>query len=191
MTPSLAIITNLTHRKVLSASRSKLAIILSQSQRRDRRPLRGSLPFLAGAARAAGAALAIVLLHRHFQPRLDESEHPSVAHTPGNALPRSRAVSRRNSWTGRHQPPHYAPCSGGYGCVSPHHSHSAPAGKHTRCRLQVGFKYRLQQKQCRCLCYPIPNAGNAQWPELAGLLLRDENLTHRLRCVCPLLQIPR
>ena len=31
MTPSLTIITNLTHRKILPSSRSKLAIILSQS----------------------------------------------------------------------------------------------------------------------------------------------------------------
>ena len=58
-------------------------------------------------------------------------------------------------------------------------------------RLQVGFEYRLKHEQGRCLHHPIPYAGDAQWPELAGLLLRDQNLPHRLRCVGPVLQIPR
>ena len=58
-------------------------------------------------------------------------------------------------------------------------------------RLQVGFEYRLKHEQGRCLRHPVPYAGNAQWPELAGLLLRDQNLPHRLRCVGPVLQIPR
>ena len=50
MTPSLAIITNLTHRKILPSSQSKLAVILSQSlTRRILRPLqRRHSPFLEG-----------------------------------------------------------------------------------------------------------------------------------------------
>ena len=55
-------------------------------QGRDRRPLRGPFPFPARPVRAALAALAGVLLHRHFQPRLDELEHPPVADAPGEAL---------------------------------------------------------------------------------------------------------
>ena len=58
-------------------------------------------------------------------------------------------------------------------------------------RLQVGFEYRLKHEQGRCLRHPVPYAGDAQGPELAGLLLRDQNLPHRLRCVGPVLQIPR
>ena len=58
-------------------------------------------------------------------------------------------------------------------------------------RLQIRFEDRLKHQHCRCLRYPVSYAGNAQWPELAGLLLRDENLPHRLRCVRPILQIPR
>ena len=58
-------------------------------------------------------------------------------------------------------------------------------------RLQVRFEYRLQHEHGRCLRYPVPYAGNAQWPELAGLFLRDENLAHRLRCIAPVLQFPR
>ena len=58
-------------------------------------------------------------------------------------------------------------------------------------RLQVRFEYRLQHQQRRCLRYPVPYAGNAQGPELAGLLLRDKNLAHRLRCISPVLQLPR
>ena len=58
-------------------------------------------------------------------------------------------------------------------------------------RLQVGFEYRLKHERGRCLRHPVPYAGDAQWPELAGLLLRDQNLPHRLWCVGPALQIPR
>ena len=58
-------------------------------------------------------------------------------------------------------------------------------------RLQVGFEYRLKHERGRCLRHPVPYAGDAQWPELAGLLLRDQNLPHRLWCVGPVLQIPR
>ena len=58
-------------------------------------------------------------------------------------------------------------------------------------RLQVGLKDRLKHKHRRCLCHPVPYAGNAQWPELAGLLLRDKNLTHRFRCVVSLPKILR
>ena len=32
------------------------------------------------------AAVPVLLYHRHLQPRLDESEHPSVAHAPRDAL---------------------------------------------------------------------------------------------------------
>ena len=49
----------------------------------------------------------------------------------------------------------------------------------------------LQHEHGRCLRHPIPQAGNAQWPELAALLLRDQNLTHRFRYVGPVLQVPR
>ena len=55
-------------------------------QRRDRRPLRGPFPLPARPVRAALAALAVILLHRHFQPRLDEPEHPPVADATGEAL---------------------------------------------------------------------------------------------------------
>ena len=58
-------------------------------------------------------------------------------------------------------------------------------------RLQVRFEYRLKHEQGRCLRHPVPYAGDAQRPELAGLLLRDENLPHRLRCIAPILQFPR
>ena len=51
-----------------------------------RSTLRRSLPLPARPVRAAFAAFAVVLLNRHLQPRLDEAEHPSVAHAPGNAL---------------------------------------------------------------------------------------------------------
>ena len=55
-------------------------------QGRKRGTLRGPFPFPARPVRAAFAALAVVLLHRHFQPRLDELEHSSVADAPGHAL---------------------------------------------------------------------------------------------------------
>ena len=54
-------------------------------ERRDRGSLRGPLPFPARPVRAALAAFAVVLLHRHFQPRLDEPEHPAVADASGEA----------------------------------------------------------------------------------------------------------
>ena len=48
-------------------------------------------------------------------------------------------------------------------------------------RSQVGFEYRPKHEQGRCLRHPIPYAGDAQGPELAGLFLGDQHLPHRLR----------
>ena len=45
---------------------------------RHRGALRGPFPLPARPVRAAFAALAVVLLDGHFQPRLDQSEHPPV-----------------------------------------------------------------------------------------------------------------
>ena len=42
-------------------------------------------PVPARPVRAAFAALAVILLDRHFQPRLDEAEHPAIAHATGDA----------------------------------------------------------------------------------------------------------
>ena len=47
-------------------------------------------------------------------------------------------------------------------------------------RLQVRFEDRLQHEQGRRLRHPVPYAGDAQWPEFAGLFLWDEDLPHRL-----------
>ena len=53
--------------------------------RRHRSPLRGPFPLPARSVRAALAALAAVLFHRHLQPRLHQPEQATVAHAPGHA----------------------------------------------------------------------------------------------------------
>ena len=60
--------------------------------------------------------------------------------------------------------------------------------------LDIRVLHRFLEHDCACpgpRGYPIPDAGNAQGPELAGLLLRDQDLPHRFRCVRPIPQIPR
>ena len=58
-------------------------------------------------------------------------------------------------------------------------------------RFQVRLNDRHQHKQRRCLRHPVPYARNPQWPVLPRLFLRDQYLAHRLRCVGPVLQLPR
>ena len=53
---------------------------------RHRRTLWDPFPLLARPVRAAFAASAVVLFDGHFQPRLDQSEHPPVTNAPGKAL---------------------------------------------------------------------------------------------------------
>ena len=58
-------------------------------------------------------------------------------------------------------------------------------------RLQVGFEDWRQYQHRRRLRHPVPEARNAQRPELPALLLRDEDLPNRVRPVGPRLQVPR
>ena len=48
-------------------------------------------------------------------------------------------------------------------------------------RLQVGLECRLKHEHRRCLRHRVPDAGQAQWPEPAGLLLRNQDPAHRLQ----------
>ncbi len=50
--------------------------------------MRSPLSLLPRPVRAASAALAVLLYHRHFQPRPDECQHPPVAHAPRDTLHR-------------------------------------------------------------------------------------------------------
>ena len=50
----------------------------------NRCPLRGTLPLATCPVRAAAAAVSVVFLHRHFQPRLDPAQQPPVAHASGD-----------------------------------------------------------------------------------------------------------
>ncbi len=58
-------------------------------------------------------------------------------------------------------------------------------------RLQVSVKNRRQHKHGRRLRHPVPDARYPQRSERPGLFLRDQYLTHRLRLVSPVPQIPR
>ena len=55
----------------------------------------------------------------------------------------------------------------------------------------VYFKNRRQYQQRRCLCHPIPNRRYTQLTKRPRLLLLNPYPTHRLRCIGPVLQIPR
>jgi len=57
--------------------------------------------------------------------------------------------------------------------------------------FQVGLKDRPQHKHGRCLRHPVPHSRYTQRPGLAGLFLRDQNLSHRLWRVGPFPQVPR
>ena len=160
-------------------------------QWRERRPLRDAFALLARPVRAALAALAVVLLDRHLQPRLDEPEHPPVADAPREAL-QKLGVRNLAEVVGQVALDHLVVPRVQQAVDALHRVMGAalrPIG--VLLRLQVRFEYRLQYQQRRCLRHPVPDAGNAQGSELAGLLLRDENLAHRLRCIAPLLQLPR
>ena len=160
-------------------------------QRRNWGPLGGALSLPARSVRAPFSALAVVLFDGHFQPCLDEAEHAAVAHAPGNA-PDQLGVRDLAEVVGQVTvdhliaPPVQEAMHAVYRVVG---ASSRPIG--ILLRLQVGFEYRLQHEHGRCLRHPIPQAGDAQWPELAALLLRDQNLTHRFRYVGPVLQVPR
>ena len=56
----------------------------------NRCPLRGTLPLATCPVRAAAAAVSVVFLHRHFQPRLDPAQQPPVAHASGDGLHQGR-----------------------------------------------------------------------------------------------------
>ena len=128
---------------------------------------------------------------RHLQPRLDEAEHPSVAHAPGDAL-HQFGMRYFAEVVGQVAIDHLV-VPRVQECVDAFHrvvrTPLRPVG--VLLRLQVGFEYRLKHEHGRCLRHPVPYAGNAQRPERAGLFLRDQNLTYRFRPVGPFPQIPR
>ena len=144
-------------------------------------PLRSPFPFLARTVRAACAALAVLLYHRHFQPRLDESEHPPVAHTPRHAL-HQLSVRYLAEIVGEVRIDHLmvAPVQQP---MDPPHRVLRASSRPVRVllRLQVRLEYRLQHQHRRRLRNPIPQARYAQGTELPRLLLRNEHLTHRFR----------
>ena len=160
-------------------------------QRRDRSPLRGPFPFLSRPVRAALAALTVLLDHRHLQPRLDEAEHPSVAHAPRDALHQLRVrylaevvrEVRINHFVAAPVQQTMDPSDRVLGASS------RPVS--VLLRLQVRLEDRRQHQHRRRLRNPVPQAWNAQGTELPRLLLRDEHLSHRTRLVGAFLQVPR
>ena len=58
-------------------------------------------------------------------------------------------------------------------------------------QFQVSVKYRRQHEHGRCLSHLVPNGWYPKRPELAGLFLRDQNLSHRSQHVRSVLQVPR
>ena len=141
--------------------------------------------------RSAATAVPVVLLHGHFQPRLDPAQQPPVAHAtcdgPEQVRVRDltvvvRQVGVHHLPVARRQQPVHAPDR--VIRVS-----ARPVG--VLLRFQVRFENRRQHQHRRRLRHPVPETRNAQRPELPALLLRDEHLPDRLRPVGSLLQVPR
>ena len=160
-------------------------------QRRNRGPLRGSLPLPTRSVRPAATAPTVVLLHRHLQPRLDPAQQPPVAHAAGdgpeqvgvrNLAVVVRQVGVHHLPMARRQQPVHAP-------DRVMRAPARPIG--VLLRLQVGLEDRRQHQHRRRLRHPVPETRNAQRPELPTLLLRDEDLPNRSWPVGPRLQVPR
>ena len=158
---------------------------------RKGRPLRGPFPLLPRPGRSASSAAAVLFLHRHLQPSLDPTHHPPITDAAGHGLDQLgmgdlAEVVRQ---------------------VGVHHLAVAPVQQSVHVldgiaraparpigilfRGQIGFEDRRQHQHCRRLRHPIPHTRNAQRPELPALLLRDQNLPHRVGPVGPFLQVPR
>ena len=133
----------------------------------------------------------VVLLHCHFQPRLDPAQQPSVAHAPGDGPHQVRVrdltevvrqVGVYHLLVARVQQPVHALDRGVRVAARP---------IRILFRLQVGFEDGRRHQHRRRLRHPVPETRNAQRPELPTLLLRDEDLPNRTRLVGPRLQVPR
>ena len=127
----------------------------------------------------------------HFQPRLDQSEHPPVTDASGQAL-HQLGMGNLAEVVGQIAVNNLVVPRIHEAVDAFHRVVGAPSRSvGVLLRLQVGLEYRRQHEHRRRLRHPVPDAGNAQRPRLAGLFLRDQDLPHRLRCVAPVLQIPR
>ena len=141
--------------------------------------------------RQAAATVPVVLFHGHLQPRLDPAQHSSVAYAPGDGPKQVavwdmtevvRQVGVHHLPMARRQQPMHAP-------DRVIRVPARPIG--VLLRLQVGLEDGRQQQHRRRLYHPLSETRNAQRPELPALLLRDEDLSYRLRPVGPRLQVPR
>ena len=154
-------------------------------------PCGGPLPLPTRPVRKTAAAVPVVLLHRHLQPRLDPAQQPPVAHATGQRLHQLRVrylaevvrqVGVHHLPVARYQQPVHAP-------DRVMRVAARPIGILLRCKVR--FEDRRQHQHRRRLRYPVPQARYAQWPKLPTLLLRDEDLPNRSRPISPFLQVPR
>ena len=157
----------------------------------NRRPLRGPLPLATRPVREAAAAVTVVFLPGHFQPRLDPAQQPPVAHASGDGPEQFRV--RDLTEVVRQIRVYHLPVARVQQPVhAPDRVMRAPARPvRILFRWQVGLEDRRQHQHRRRLHHPVPETRNAQRSELPALLLRDEDLPNRTRTVGPLLQVPR
>ena len=126
----------------------------------DRRapgPLRGPLPLTTRPVREAATAPPVVLLHRHFQPRLDPAQQPPVAQAPGDGPHQVRVrdlaevvrqVGVHHLAVSRVQQPMYA---------SDRVIRVSAGPVRILLRLQVGFAFRASGRR-RTARYPLVSA---------------------------------
>ena len=133
-------------------------------------------PFPTRPVRQAAATAPVVLLHRHFQPRLDPAQQPPVAHAPGHRLHQLRV--RYLAEVVRQVGVHHLPVARRQPVYAPDRVtrvSARPVG--ILLRFKVRFEDRRQHQHRRRLRHPVPETRYAQWPKLPALLLRDEDLS--------------